>query len=272
MKIDYYNCKQFINAKEIILGENIEIKEGTFISAIGSQADRVVIGDNVYIDKECVILVPELEIGDYTKIYRHGRLTGYKPMKIGNNCYIDSNVILNSADDLEIGNNVCIGSFSALWTHMKFGDTLEGCRFNYTKKMRIEDDVWFGAGCVVAPIIAEKKSMALAGAIITKDMKENHVYAGVPAVDITDKLGPQFDERSAHEKYKIMLKKLEEFSAENPAAKEFIKIVISPEKNPDEKISYYNVSNRTYTKRKSDIEIKFMKSLLPVIKFVPLEK
>lgn len=272
MKIDYSNCKQFINAKTIILGENIEIKENTFIAAISGQADKVLIGDNVYIDKECVILVPELEIGDYTKIYRNGRLTGYQPMKIGNNCYIDSNVILNSADNLDIGNNVCIGSFSAFWTHMKFGDTLEGCRFNYKKNMRIEDDVWFGAGCMVAPIIAEKKSMALAGSIITKDMKQNHVYAGVPAVDITDKLGPQFHDRSTNEKYKIMIKKLDEFSAECPGAKEFIKIVISPDKNPDETISYFNVSNRTYTKRKSDIEMKFMKFLLPIIKFTPCQK
>ena len=269
MKVDYENSKDFINAKEIILGKNVDIKEGTFISGMGKQADKVVIGDNVFIDKECVILVPEFTVGDYVKIFKYARITGYKPCKIGHNFYSDASVVLNSTDNLTIGNNVGIGSWSALWTHMRFGDVIEGCRFDYDKEMIIEDDVWFNANCIVAPIIAKKKSMAMAGSMVTKDMEENRVYAGAPAKDITEKIGPQFITRTIEEKLKMMEIRLDEFTEIEPNAREFIKIVDSFENNPQEKISYYNVSDRTYTKKLSEIEIKFMRFLLPTAKFIP---
>jgi len=269
MKIDYDNCKDFINAKEIELGINVEIGEGTFISGIGGPVDKVIIGDNVFIDKNCVILVPEFVIGDYGKIFKYGRISGYKPCRIGHNFYVDASVILNSTDNLTIGNNVGIGSFSALWTHMKFGDIVEGCRFNYTKEMIIEDDVWFNAACIVAPIIAKKKSMALAGAMVTRDMEENHIYAGSPAVDITPKIGTQFIERTIEEKISMMEKNLDEFSKMEPGARDYIKIVADSKHENDEAVSYFNVSDRTYSKRRSTVEIKFMKFLLPTAKFVP---
>lgn len=269
MKVDYNNCKEFIKAKEIIIGENLEIGPGTVISGIGKEAERVVIGDNVFIDKDCVVMVSEFEIGDYGKIFKYARVTGYKACRIGHNFYSDANVILNSTDNLTIHNNVGVGSFSALWTHMKFGDIIEGCRFNYTKPMIIEDDVWFNANCIVAPITAKKKSMALAGSMVTKDMEENHIYAGSPAVDITHKIGPQFIERTIDEKIKMMEENLNEFCSIEPKAKEFIKIVSSYDNNLKEEVSYYNVSNRTYTKRKSDVERKFMRFLLPTAKFIP---
>lgn len=269
MKINKNNCKDFINAKEIILGDNIEIKEGTYISGIGKEAERVVIGDNVFIDKDCVILVPEFVIGDYSTIYKNCRISGYKPCRIGHNFWVDQNCILNSTENLTIGNNVGIGAYSQLWTHIKHGDVLEGCRFNATKEMIIEDDVWFVGHCIVSPIIAKKKSMAMVGSVITKDMEENHIYGGSPAIDLTPKLGNQFIERSTEEKLELMQSKLNEFSLIEPKAKEFIEIVNALGENRSNNISYFNVSDRTYTKTKNSIEIKFMKFLLPLAKFTP---
>lgn len=269
MKVDYNNCKDFINAKEIILGDNIEIKEGTFISGIGKEAERVVIGDNVFIDKECIILVPKFEIGDYSTIYKNCRISGYKPCIIGHNFWVDQNCILNSTENLTIGNNVGIGAYSQLWTHIKYGDVLEGCRFNATKEMIIEDDVWFVGHCIVSPILAKKKSMAMVGSVITKDMEENHIYGGSPAIDLSPKLGSQFNERKIEEKLEIMQNNLNEFSLIELNAKEFIEIVTSLKKDKKDNISYFNVSDRTYTKTKNSIEVKFMKFLLPLAKFIP---
>lgn len=270
MKLDFNNCKDYINAKEIILGKNIEIKEGTIISGINKEAERVVIGDNVFIDKDCVILVPIFEIGDYGKIYKNCRISGYNPCLIGHNFWMDQNCILNSTDNLFIGNNVGIGAYSQLWTHIKHGDELEGCRFNSTKELKIEDDVWFVGHCIVSPVICKNKSMAMVGSVVTKDMEENHIYGGSPAIDLTQKIGPQFIERSNEVKIKMMKEKLDEFCLTEPNAKEFIKIVDSFDQKLNDNISYFNVSKRTYTKRKSDIEIKFMKFLLPLAKFIPV--
>jgi len=270
MKVDYDNCRKFINAKEIILGKNIEIGDNTMITGMNKEAERVVLGDNVFIDRNCVVMLPVFEVGDYFKFFKYGRISGYKSCKVGHNFYADSSCILNCTDNLTIKNNVCVGANTALWTHMSFGDVIEGCRFCYTKEMLVEDDVWFNGHCSIAPITAKRKSMAMPGSVVTKDMEENHIYGGVPAVDLTSKLGMQFQETTIEEKMKKMEKKLEEFCMIEPKAREYIKIVPELESNMKDGVSYYNVGGRNYTKRGSEIEIKFMKFLLPLAKFVPV--
>jgi hypothetical protein len=61
------------------------------------------------------------------------------PITIGYNCWIAQNVILNAEAEFTMGNNVCIAAYSQLWTHVKFGDSLERCRFCSTKPMIVED-------------------------------------------------------------------------------------------------------------------------------------
>ncbi len=77
---------------------------------------------------------------------------------------------------------------------MRFGDPLQGCRWESSKPMVIEDDVWFVGHCLVSPIHAKAKSMAMLGSLVTKDMEANRTYAGTPAKDMTEKLGPQYSE------------------------------------------------------------------------------
>jgi len=272
MLLTYDNLKDHIHAKEIKLGKNIEIGENTLIKGPYGPAEYVEIGDNVFLDKEIFIMTPSLKIGDYSKIYKFTRISGYQPCIIGHNFWCDQNSILNCTDLLEIGNNVGIGAYSQLWTHIKFGDVLEGCRFNNTKPMKIEDDVWFVGHCIVSPITAKKKSMAMVGSVIVKNMEENRIYGGAPAVDMTEKLGPQFVEKSLDDKFNSMNNLLEQFLKTEPLAKDFIEIVkFSDEVKSDDK-TYFILSERKYTKRLTDIEVKFMKFLLPTAKFIPYEK
>lgn len=183
---------------------------------------------------------------------------------------VNQNTILNCTDILQIGNNVGIGAYSQLWTHIKHGDVLEGCRFNRTKSMIIEDDVWFVRHCIVSPILARKKSMAMVGSVITKDMEENHIYGGSPAKDLTDRFGNQFDEISIADKLKMMQIKINEFGSviDNQNFK-YIKAVDTFPENTKEGITYFDVTTRTYTKQLSTIEIKFMHFLLPLYKCTP---
>ncbi len=271
MKLTNKNIKKFIEADEVKIGINVEIGEGTKIIGPDGKAKFVEIGDNVYLDRDIFIMTPEFRIGDYSKIYKNTRISGYKPCHIGHNFWCDQNTILNCTDELIIGNNVGIGAYSQLWTHIKFGDILEGCRFNSTKPMHIEDDVWFVGHCIVSPIHAKKKSMALVGSVVVKNMEENHIYAGSPAVDVTSKMGNQFIERSVEEKYEMMKNKLEEFLNLNKPKENSIKIITDDSEIKDNSITYFNVSNRRYTKRRTELEILFMKYLLPLYKFIPYE-
>jgi acetyltransferase-like isoleucine patch superfamily enzyme len=260
-----------INADSVQIGKGVVIEDGVKISGMhGIPARRVAISDNIFIGRDSQIYVPEIEIGDYTMIHNHALISGDQGCKIGSCCWFGQNCILNSTGGLFIGNGVGVGAYSQLWSHIRFGDILQGCRWDSRKPLVIEDDVWFVGHCIVSPIHAKSRSMALIGSVVTKDMEENHIYAGVPAQDVTDKLGFQYEKVPVDEKFKKLSRKLEEFYALNPHFPR--SIVIAKEwcneyEHSDKTI--FDVSTRTYTKRLTPEEIAFMKFLLVRIKFYP---
>lgn len=259
-----------IDAREVILGENVHFGDGVHISAIEGPAERVVIGDNVYFGNEVLILVPEFRIGDYGTIHKRCRLSGYRPLTIGHNFWCDQNCILNCTERLQIGNGVGIGGYSQLWTHSRHGDTLIGCRFDKARPMTIHDDVWFVGHCMVSPIEAKARSMALLGSTITRDMEENHVYGGCPARDLTDKLGPAYRDVPVEERRADMTRRVEAFFAAHPEfAPDRVAVVESFDGDLRSDVTYFNVADRTYTKRGTALEAALMWYLLPTAKFLP---
>jgi len=257
-----------IQADELILGVNTIIEPNAKIRGINGKAKRIVIGDNCYIGENVQIICDEFSLGDYSKIQHDTNVHGYKPCSIGNNAWIGQYTIIDSIGGTKIGNNCGIGAHSQIWSHIKYGDTLEGCRFLSEKEMNIGHDVWFVGHCIVSPIVAQDKSMAMVGSVVTRDMNYNEIYAGAPAKSISDKVGYQFADVSVEDKFWRMQELLKEWKGDSSK----IKIVMSAEEIQfDSEITFFDVSNRTYTKRKSDTEISFMKFLLPAKgKFVPL--
>ncbi len=260
-----------VKEDEITTGINFTVENNVRLFGVGAGLKSFVFGDNVYIGEDVKIIGNRVTILDYTKVHNHTFIFAPMPITIGYNCWIAQNVILNAEAEFTMGNNVCIAAYSQLWTHVKFGDTLEGCRFCSTKPMIIEDDVWIAGQCVVAPIHARKKSMALAGSVVLHDMVENHIYAGVPARDITEKVGPQFDTVSIGVKLDKMNRHLDGFlRALGGPRGQSIEIVSEYPSNLDPLKTYFNVGDRTYTKRNTEIEHKFMNYLLPEkAKFIP---
>lgn len=248
---------EFSQKKNVRVGKNVRI-----------EVDEFAIGDGVLIGNNVVLEGPKVTIGDYTVIRENTQVLGKRTCSIGMSCWVGEGCILDATDELRIGNGVGIGANSQLWTHARFGDTLEGCRWSTTKPMTIEDDVWFVGHCLVSPIHAHPKSMAMLGSVITKDMAANRIYAGAPAIDISDKLGAQYRSVTIDEKYETMIGELAQF-AKSHRVDGRISIVRDWPENMDPAVSYFNVGTRQYTKRLSDVEIAFMLHLLMPIKFYP---
>jgi len=225
------------------------------------------LGDDIYVD------VPELAIGDYVKIHRHSLIYGYEPCRIGHNCWIGQSTIIDSIGGTTIGNNVGVGAGSQLWSHIKFGDTLAGCRWNSTKPLVVDDDVWFVGHCIVSPIHAHARSMLLVGGVTTQDMVENHVYAGVPAKDITDKVGPQFAAVVQEEQVGRFESLYREFLAANGLTPEDFKAVVVDDLSGHKSTAtrtVFSISDRSYIPARSEPEFRFMQFLLyDRAKFVP---
>ena len=259
-----------IAAEELIIGKNTIIEPTAVIRGINGKAKRIIIGDNCYIGHNVQIICDDFEIGDYSKIQHDSNIHGYKPCKIGHNLWMGQFTIVDSIGGCTIGNNCGIGAHSQLWSHIKYGDTLEGCKFLMEKPLIVGNDVWFVGHCIISPITAKDKSMAMVGSVVTKDMDFNTIYAGSPAKSISDKVGFQFDDVSPEDKYTKMKQYVIEWDGNSDA----IKIVLNDKEIDFENknVSYFNVTNRTYTKRQSDDEISFMKFLLPARgKFVPIK-
>ena len=244
--------------KNIVFGDKcrkIKIGFGTFL------------GDNIYID------IPELEIGDYCRIHQNGVIHGYQPCQIGHNCWIGQNTIIDSIGGTRIGNNVGIGAFSQLWSHIKFGDMLEGCRWNSQKYLIVDDDVWFVGHCIVSPIHAKRRSMLLVGGVATKDMEENHVYAGSPAKDVTNKTGPQFAPITYRKKLQEFNKLYREFLGISGLMERDFRATVTDDltdKQSNEYETFFNLAERTYSPSRSENEYRFFQFLLyDRAKFVP---
>lgn len=257
-----------IQADEIILGENVVIESSAKIRGLEGNAKKVLIGDNVYIGENVQVICDDFSIGDYGKIHHHTNIHGYKACHIGHNAWIGQYTIIDSIGSTKIGNNCGIGACSQLWSHIKYGDTMEGCRFFSEKPLIIGDDVWFVGHCIVSPIKAANKSMALVGSVIVDNMEYNMIYAGCPAKSISDKIGFQFKEVTVDEK----LEKMQNYIIESSVNPDKIKIVKSIEEFENDDRSYFAVQTRQYLKTRSKEEISFMKFLLPEkAKFIPIK-
>ncbi len=255
-------------AEELIIGEGTVIHPSAIIRGLKGKAKRVVIGDHVYIGEQVQIICDDFQIGDYSKIQHRTTIHGYLPCHIGHNAWIGQHCIIDSIGGMKIGNNCGIGAHSQLWSHIKFGDTLEGSNFHSAKEMNIGNDVWFVGHCIVSPINADDKSMALAGSVITHDMAYNRLYGGSPAKDLTEQLGAPFSEVSLEEKVERMVAYVEDVNV----SEDIVIVRYANEIDFTDGKSYFVVNDRRYTKRGTPAEVTFMKYLLPEkAKFVPYD-
>jgi acetyltransferase-like isoleucine patch superfamily enzyme len=257
-----------IQADEIHIGKGVRIEPDVLITGKHGAARKVVLGDFCYIGRHTRILAPEFSLGDYSKLDAFSFAQGEKPLQIGRNCWIGGNTVLDSMGGLDIDDNVGIGAESQIWTHIQFGDIVEGSRFFSQKYMLIEKDAWFVGHCILSSVRVGERSMAMVGSVITKDVLPNHIYAGVPAKDVSEKLGFQFESISIQEKAKRLQDLIDEFVSRKPQYQGKLAVVQSPS-DRRENVCCFDVSQRVYTKNYLDAEIAFLKSYVPLVKFAP---
>lgn len=228
------------------------------------------LGDHVYIGENVKILPGKLKIGDYSKIHSGTYINPLNGIILGHLTWIGQNCIIDGTGGIIAGNYLGVGMGSSLYSHIRQGDITEGCRFNKNKQLIIGDDVWFVGMCLVSPIVAHDKSMAMLGSVITKDMETNSVYGGNPAIDLTLKLGKQFESKTNDQKLQSFNDHYTEYiKTYNPLDLK-IELVLSYPIDIDPEITYYNISDRTYTKTNSSAEVNFNKWLFRYkSKFIP---
>ena len=158
----------------------------------------------IYFPKSRLIRLP-IDIRNKKNIWWGGNLTtGYncrieaytnnrskKILLFGNNIQINDYVHIAAAEDVRIGNNVLIASkvFITDISHGCYSGDQHGSPFIkpserklFTKPVHIEDNVWIGESVNIMPgVKIGFGSIIGAGSVVTKDIPEFSIAAGVPA-------------------------------------------------------------------------------------------
>ncbi len=94
-------------------------------------------------------------------------------------------VYLNGYGGIEIGDDVLIGTGTMIFSHdHDFSDTTKLIRKQglIKKPICIKDDVYIGCGVtILGNVTIHKGSVIGAGSVVTEDVPENTIVAGVPA-------------------------------------------------------------------------------------------
>jgi len=127
-----------------------------------------------------------LKIHSSSKLGRGVFIQDYGKFRVGYKSIVNNHVYFDSSYGITIGNGCDIGFKSCLITSThKLESDFENDRpidENRCGPIIIEDFVWIGANATILPGVTVKRgSVVAACALVTKDVEENCVVAGVPA-------------------------------------------------------------------------------------------
>jgi acetyltransferase-like isoleucine patch superfamily enzyme len=155
--------------QRITLGENVVVERGVRLW-VDTDGSYIKIGGNSYLSSHCIL----------------NTFDGWITM--GSHCTVNSYAILYGQGGLQIGNDVRIApQVMIMPTNHIYEDPhvpiwRQGLR---AKGIKIEDDVWLGAGAIVLDgVTIGKGSVIGAGAVVAKDIPPYSIAVGVPAIVI----------------------------------------------------------------------------------------
>jgi acetyltransferase-like isoleucine patch superfamily enzyme len=128
-----------------------------------------------------------LKLGNGTTIYAPLQFAHFgKPFKnltIGNNCYFNFNIFLDTTGRITIGDNVTFGhNIKILTSSHKTNLPEHRAGELYTAPVVIGDGTWLSADVTILPGVTIGKGVVIAaGAVVTKDVPDNMLVGGVPA-------------------------------------------------------------------------------------------
>ena len=164
-----HRYKTFLNenAKFLSLGKNVNLNTDIVISPYNDPPTlSITLGDNVRVNRFVVIQgIGKLVLGDRSYISEYSTIGVNYSITIGKDVMIATNVSIRDTDHVYDNFDVCMNK--------------QGIN---TEPIIIEDNVWICHGAVVTKgVNIGTGAIVAANAVVTKDVPENALVAGVPA-------------------------------------------------------------------------------------------
>lgn len=187
-KIKNPSCKVHYSvriSRKVSVGQNCTIGENCAI------ASSVTLGDNVKIGGSAKLT--NIKIGNNSMIDGGVKVVGPRKGKItiGKECYIGVNNVLDTSDDITIGDFVHIaGPSTGLWCHSSVQmclnsiplDAIGRDKYRPTAPIHIKDNVYIGGNCTIYPgVTLANHSVVAPNSALNKNVKANTLVGGVPA-------------------------------------------------------------------------------------------
>lgn len=231
-KIAAYKKNGAIIGKNVILGQGVVI-----IANYIEIGDDTRIGDNCYIkaaelkigrmaafDHDVSIVARKVKIGDVLftgnniVIGAGGAFGPNSELEVGDNCLISSGCVINTAEKITIGNVVGLSPRVQIYTHNHWQNVLEGYHPNFAP-VTIGDYSYITGNCLIVPgVNIGKGCTVLANSLVTENVEDYTIVAGVPAKKIkaVDRnLSPEKKDRIM-KRLMVKLKELLKFKGFNP--------------------------------------------------------
>jgi acetyltransferase-like isoleucine patch superfamily enzyme len=110
---------------------------------------------------------------------------------IGNDVDLALNVLITASGGVYIGDRTLIGyGTKILSSNHIIPDRNKKIFYSghENKKVIIENDVWIGADCIILPgVVIGEGAVVAAGSVVTKNVKEYTIVAGVPASPVKER-------------------------------------------------------------------------------------
>ena len=143
--------------------------------------------------KKCLLQTRGAIIGKRLICYQGVWIDIPRKIKIGDDVDISKDVTITTGGGVVIGDRVLIGYGSKVLStnHIIPENVDEPIRFSGhdCKTVSIEDDVWIGANVIILPgVKVGRGSVIAAGAVVTREIPQYSVAAGVPAKIIRSRI------------------------------------------------------------------------------------
>lgn len=121
--------------------------------------------------------------GADVRVYGRVVMDGAHKIAIGRRCTLNEGVLMMARAGIVIGDDVTISAYTILTTDSSVHDAGAFPRPHESRPITIKNGVWIAAQCVILPgVTIGEKSVVAAGSVVTKDVPDGVMVAGVPAV------------------------------------------------------------------------------------------